>query len=97
MCVNAQIGMDNCTRSHVCNGNFKMAGHAISYELRDVLYSTPIGCRILNLHAREVDLKKALMAGNFGGGGKNCGVVVERPCRGSFIPYREWETGNERV
>ena len=49
----------------VCEENLGVAGHIMKWELHDVLYSMPIGYQMLKLQAREVGLKKALMAGNF--------------------------------
>ena len=55
----------------VCEENLGVAGHIMKWELHDVLYSMPIGYQMLKLQAREVGLKKVLMAGIFWGrGGK---------------------------
>ena len=55
----------------MCDENLGVAGYTMKYEVHDVLYSMPIRCQMLKLQAREVGLKKVLMAGIFWGrGGK---------------------------
>ena len=72
--------------SHVCDENLGVAGHTMKYEFHDVFYSMPIRYQMLKLQAREVGLKKALMAGIFGEEVEKSSEQWERGKWGVFYP-----------
>ena len=80
----------------MCDENLGVAGHIMKWELHGVLYSMPIRYQMLKLQAREVGLKKALMAGNFGGKVDKLWSECGEAMWGPFIPYRllgRWKSG----